>query len=196
MGQTPKAIEALNRVLNHSNVNVMALRSLSRAFSDLTYTNGLKEVAAKLETVAKANPDDYEARLGLAETYRRLQQNASAVMALEPILTNPNPNPAALRYAAQEYNDMRDIQKLEVAIEKLAKAMPDSAEAWYDLSGLKASLGKAPEALTALKRMAEISTARRKTNSAAQDLVAKARQDPAFGLLRQNPEFTQITGAK
>src|SRR5204862_3243965 len=75
--QTPKAIQVLEGVMNHPAANAMALRSLSLAFGDLQYTNGLKALAAKLEELVRKNPNDYLARLGLSENYRRLHQNAS-----------------------------------------------------------------------------------------------------------------------
>jgi len=194
--QTGKGIDALDRVVNHPAVNVMALRSLARAFADLGHTNGLQQVAAKLDGFIKANPNDFDARIGLSETYRRLHQNAAAELALEPILNDPKIDPNTLRYVAQEYNEMHDYQKLEQALEKYANAATGSAEAWYDLGALKAALGKPSDAVTSLRHALDISAARRKTNATAPDLLATVQQDPRFAMLRTNPDFIQLTAPK
>src|SRR5262249_18952652 len=120
----------------------------------------------------------------------------SAVLALEPILKDPHPDLNVLKYAANEYNEMHDYPKLEQALEKIANQLPDSTESWYQLSSLKALLGKPTEAVATLKRASEISAEHRKTNPAAPDVLAIARQDPKFALLKTNPEFMQLTAPK
>jgi tetratricopeptide (TPR) repeat protein len=194
--QLPKAIEALEGVMNNPAANPMAFRSLSLAFGDLGHTNGLKELAAKFEDWVKKNPEDHNARLVLSENYRRLHQEPSAILAWEPVLQSPKPNPTALRYAASEYNEMHNYAKLEQALEKLTKAIPDAPEAWYQLASLEAGLGKASNAIVSLKQAANITAAQRQTNPSAPDVLAIARQDPKFSVLKTNPEFMQLTAPK
>jgi tetratricopeptide (TPR) repeat protein len=194
--QTPKAIEVLEAVMNHPSANAMAFRSLSLAFADLQYTNGLKELAVKLEDEVKKNPNDSLARLGLSENYRRLHQTASAILALEPVLRNPHPDPSGLRMAATEYNELRDYGKLEQALEKLSQVSPEAPEVWYQLATLQAGLGKGSNAIASLRRAAEITTAVRKTNQSVPDVLDVARQDPKFAMLRTNAEFLQLTAPK
>ena len=46
---------------------------------------------------------------------------------------------------ARVYQSMTNWAKLETALERLVKLLPNEAESWYDLASLKAILGKAPD---------------------------------------------------
>jgi len=76
------------------------------------------------------------------------------------------------------------------------KLAPDSPEAWYDLAGLKANLGKAKEALPVLVKALELSAVRRQRDSKALDLANAARGDERFASLRQTPEFQRLVPPK
>jgi hypothetical protein len=47
-----------------------------------------------------------------------------------------------------------------------------------------------------LRHAADITTAQRKTNPAAPDVLAIARQDPKLGILKTNVEFMQLVTPK
>ena len=104
----------------------------------------------------------------------------------------PNPSPTALLLAAQEYASMHNVEKLEMALEKLVKTAPDSAEAWYDLAALKASVNKNQESLDALRRAFELSAKRRRADPKAMDMIAQAKTDPRFAAVRNLPEFSKL----
>ena len=50
--------------------------------------------------------------------------------------------PIAVLSIAQAYATLGNAAKLEAALERLTKVMPESPEAWYDLAVLKCGLGK------------------------------------------------------
>jgi hypothetical protein len=70
--------------------------------------------------------------------------------------------------------------------------MPESPEAWYDLAVLKCGVGKSPEALTSLRQALDLSAKRLKADPKARDLLASARKEERFSLLRQTPEFKKL----
>ena len=82
--------------------------------------------------------------------------------------------------------------KLEVALEKLTKVMPENPETWYDLAALKCGFGKPVEALAALRQALDLSAARLQHDPKARDLLATARKEERFAPLRQLPEFQKL----
>jgi thioredoxin-like negative regulator of GroEL len=191
--QTNQAISALEPVLQQPNVDARAARSVARAFLDLSHTTGVRQAMAKMQEILEATPSNNEARLALAETHRLLGEGVQALPILQPILDDPKADAISLRFAAAEYSQIPDFARLETALERLSAATPDSMETWYDLSGVRAHLGKTRPALDALKHAVELNIARRKTNSAVPDLVTASRQDPKFASLWKDPEFIQLT---
>jgi DNA-binding SARP family transcriptional activator len=93
---------------------------------------------------------------------------------------------------ASAYAALGFAPRVESALERLTKVMPDNAEAWYDLSAVKAQIGKPNEALPALKRALELSAERLKRDPKARDLLAAARKEDRFAALRQTPEFKAL----
>jgi thioredoxin-like negative regulator of GroEL len=194
--QTNQAIAALEPVLKQPNVDARAARAIARAFLDLGYTNGVRQAVSKMEEIVKASPTNNEARLALAETHRLIGESGQALTALQPVLDDPRADASMLRFAAAEYSQIPDFGRLETALERLSVATPDSMETWYDLSGVRAHLGRTRPALDALKQAVELNAARRKTNTAVPDLGTAARQDPKFASLWKDPEFIQLTTPK
>ena len=82
---------------------------------------------------------------------------------------------------AQAYAALGNVPKLEAALEKLTKVMPNSPEAWYDLAVLKAGIGKPAEALAALRQALDLSAKRLQRDPKARDLLASARKEERFG---------------
>ena len=70
--------------------------------------------------------------------------------------------------------------------------MPESPEAWYDLAVMRCGLGKAPEALAALRQALDLSAKRLQGNPKARDLLASAKKEERFGPMRQLPEFKKL----
>jgi tetratricopeptide (TPR) repeat protein len=150
----------------------------------------------RLEAELKNNPSNPQTAIDLAQTYLQMQQTGRAVQILDGLVGQPSPSPSVLIHAAQIYSQTRDWLKVETSLEKLVKATPESPEAWYDLAGLKASLGKANDAMPALTKALELSAARRQRDTKALDLAVAARGDERFASLRQTPEFQRLVPPK
>ena len=196
MGQTDRAIQTLDHVLNNPHVQVNALRALVPAYASMQSTAKLQVAADKLGADFRANPTDLEAGLGYAEACRDLNKPELASQALDQILNSSNLNANATLQVAQQYAALLNYQKLEATLEKLVKFVPDSPEAWYDLAALKATLNKPTEAITDLRQALTRSVQRRKQDPKARDLATEAMSDQRFAALRQTPEFKQIITAR
>ncbi|HYG33390.1 MAG TPA: DUF2723 domain-containing protein, partial [Clostridia bacterium] len=146
-----------------------------------------------LEEEVKKNPSNAQAAVDLAIILSQQPQQTSRVtQLLDSVLANPSAPAGAVIRVAQLYGQMGNWVKLEESLEKLVKAAPDSAEAWYDLAALKANLQKNAEALPALKQAIELGAKRMKSQPGARDLAAEARRDDRFAILRQTPEFKKL----
>ena len=120
-----------------------------------------------------------------------LQQTVDRLEALER--ANPtNVDANAVLASAQAYAELQNVPKLEAALEKLTKVMPQSPEAWYDLAALKASLGKSSGGPGSTAAGAGFERQRLKHNPKARDLLANARKEPRFAPLRNLPEFKKL----
>jgi cytochrome c-type biogenesis protein CcmH/NrfG len=79
---------------------------------------------------------------------------------------------------------------------RLVKLMPDNPEAWYDLSGIQATLGKTQDAIRSLTRALQLSNDRLSRQPEAKDLAAIAAKDTRFAGLRGHPEFQRLLSGK
>jgi tetratricopeptide (TPR) repeat protein len=144
----------------------------------------------------KRNPTNLQMAVEMARGYLQLQQTGRASQILDGILAQPTVPASAIVRAAQLYGQMGAWQKLETSLERLVKISPESPEAWYDLAGFKANLGKSGEAMPALTKALDLSAARLQTNAKALDLANAARSDERFARLRQTPEFQKLLPTK
>jgi len=145
-----------------------------------------------MEEEVRKNPANAQAEVQLASVYAQMQQTGRAAQLLDAALSNPAAAPNVVVHAAQIYNQLGDLPKLEMALERLTKVSPSSPEAWYDLAAMKANVGKNPEALTALAQCLALSAERLKKDPKARDLANDARQEMRFTALRTNPDFQKL----
>jgi tetratricopeptide (TPR) repeat protein len=145
-----------------------------------------------MEDEVRAHPTNYQTAFNLASAYVSMGNTDRANQILDGILNDPHAEANAVLAVAQAYNQMQNFPKLEVTLEKLVKIMPSSPEAWYDLASFKSGVGKATEALPALRQAIELSAKRLKADPKARDLLAQARSDEHFNPLRQSPEFKKL----
>jgi tetratricopeptide (TPR) repeat protein len=147
----------------------------------------------QLEKRLKDNPRDVQAAFSLASAYLQLQQTNNAYEVLDRALEISQTNVGTVLAIAQAWAQLGNYAKLEATLEKLAKAAPDSPEAWYDLAAVKATLNKPAEAIPALKNALETSSNRLARDSKSRDLRNELKQDPRFSALRTMPEFQKLT---
>ena len=151
---------------------------------------------AQQEEEVLRNPTNYPAVFKLVSTYISMQQPDRAVQVLDRVLSNPQVTPEGVLAIAQAFSQMKNYGKLETTLEQLVKLLPKEAEPAYDLAGIKASFGKAPEAIQYLGQALELSARRRATNPGAKDLLADARTNDNFAHLRALPQFQQLVAPK
>jgi thioredoxin-like negative regulator of GroEL len=194
--QPDRALAVLDRVRDHPKADASALRGLLQAYNSFGNTNGLEKTVGKLDALVRADPANFQAALGLAEGYRHLQKTEAAVQTLDQILNNPKVDPGTVLSAASSYAALNNAPRLEAALEKLTKVMPASPEAWYDLSIVKAGVGKSAEGLTALRQSLDLSARRLQADPKASNLLLTAQKEGRFGQLRQSPEFQKLVSAQ
>jgi tetratricopeptide (TPR) repeat protein len=192
MQQTDRAVLTLEGVLNHPQADAGALRGLLTAYSSFGNTAGLEKAVEKLAALTRAQPANLHAGLGLADGYRLLHKPAEANQAVEQVFNNPTVDASVVLGAAGIYNSLGNIPRLEAALEKLTKLVPDNPEAWYDLAALKSGLGKLPESLAALRQSLALNSKRLQSNPKAPDLLAMARKEERFNPIRASPEFSKL----
>jgi thioredoxin-like negative regulator of GroEL len=196
LGQTGAALQALDQVLNGSNVPTALLRSLLPVYSTLSNEPKLQKTSALLASQFQSDPANLEAGIALAESYRDLHQSQRALQILDEVIGSPNADGNVTVQAAQEFAALADYPRLEVALEKLARLEPNSPEAWYDLAALRSILGKSSASLQALRQALKLGAERRIRDPKARDLLAEVQQDPRFQAIRPLPEFRELTQKK
>jgi thioredoxin-like negative regulator of GroEL len=190
--QTDRALQVLDGVLNSPQADASALRGLIQAYSSFGNNAGLQKAVDKLEAQIRANPANFQAALALAEGYRQLKNPDAALRTLDQALNDPKIDANSVLGIAQAYATLGNASKLEVALEKVTKVMPENPEAWYDLAVLKSGVGKPTEALSALRKSLDLSAKRLQRDPKAHDLLANARKEERFAPLRQMPEFQKL----
>jgi thioredoxin-like negative regulator of GroEL len=192
MQQTGRAVQVLDGVLNSPQADPIAFRGLLQAYTSFGNHAGLQKTVDKLEALMRANPANYQAAIGLAEGYRQLQKPDEALRTLDQAFNNPKLDVGGVMGLAQAYAALGNAPRLEAALDRLTKVMPENPEAWYDLAVLKAGIGKPAEALSALRQALDLSAKRLKQDPKARDLLANAQKEERFAPLRQMPEFQKL----
>lgn len=195
-GQNEQGLQTLDAMLHDPQAQPNVYRSLLQAYSSINNTSRVQETLDKLISDFKSNPSNMEAGLGVVEGYGTLQKPDLEHRAMDELMASSNLDAGTLIQLAQQYSAENNQAKVEAAVERLVQIAPGLPEAWYDLAGLKAGLGKDREAIDALRRCFALSNERRKQNPTARDCVADALKDPRFASLRQTPEFKQLVGQK
>ncbi len=141
------------------------------------------------ENLYKADPMNLTNAFQLASLYFQLQRTNEGYQVLENLINNSNANSQAILSVANAYSQLGNAAGLEKAFARATQVMPDSPETWYDLARVQATVGKAPQSLSALKRAVELSNNRLKTNPNAFNVSKDAITNQSFGGLRANQDF-------
>jgi tetratricopeptide (TPR) repeat protein len=152
----------------------------------------LKDKVEPLHQQYKTNTNNIALAFQLVSVYLIAQQTNAATQLLEELVARPSADPSALLSAAQAYAQLFDFPRMETALQKLAAAVPDSPEAWYDLATVQATLSKNPQALQSLRKALELNQKRLTSSPGARDLRTAAASEARFAQLRQIPEFQQM----
>jgi thioredoxin-like negative regulator of GroEL len=183
--------------LDPYNVQVIGLVDNLRSIKSQMSTMAPLQVQPRMDIPAmeqelRTNPNNAQAAVQLASVYAQMQQTGRASQLLDTVLSNPTVAPNIMVGAAKLYNDLGNMPKLELALERLTKVSPESPEAFYDLAAMKASEGKNPEAMAALTRCLELTGQRLKRDPHTVDLSNNARLEARFSALRNTPEFKKL----
>ncbi|MBI4664636.1 MAG: DUF2723 domain-containing protein [Verrucomicrobia bacterium] len=152
----------------------------------------LKSMQGALEETYRADTNNVVLAFQLISIYLITQQTNPAVELVDQLVSRPQADANTLLSAAQVYNQLQNPSKMENILQRLVAAIPSNPEAWYDLAGIKAALGKSAEAITSLQTAIQLSQQRLLTQATAKDLRAEAATDPRFGGLRQDPQFQKL----
>jgi len=147
-----------------------------------------------MEQIYRNNPMNLSNAFALVTAYWQLRQSNQAMQVLDNLMNNPQADASTLVNVAYAYSQLMQIGRLELALTKLVKLMPENADAWYDLAVTQATLGKAKESLASLGRALQLNAQRLAAQSNAKDLRAYAAQDARFTNLKALPEFQQLVG--
>jgi tetratricopeptide (TPR) repeat protein len=90
---------------------------------------------------------------------------------------------------ADAYSRLNQPAKLQKALEALTRLVPDSPEAWYDLSASHAMMGQNTQAIDTLRKALELNASRLTKDLSAKDIRLTLAADERFAKLRDTPEF-------
>lgn len=151
---------------------------------------------SQLQSDFIAQPSNATKAFALAQAYMTMQNTNKVLETLDTLLKQPGLDSSAIISIAQAYLQFQQIPRLEMALAKLTEINPNNPEAWYDLAGIQAIMGKTSNALISLKRAIALSDERIKNNKSTNNLRDSLPKDTRFNMLRGNPEFEKIIAPK
>ena len=197
---SPEAVYRFVQFLTNQQRHEEAL-AIARTCLKFDPENGqIENLVHQLEQISanvKKGPEMIDAQTAFNRINDMLQkgQTNQAMMLLDQMVNSPTATPDVILLAAKGYAQALDTVRLEKALSRLVQLVPDNPEAWYDLAGLQAMLGKTKESVENLKKAIQYSEARRKTDPKARNIIAEAQKDQRFALVRQDPEIQKLLTA-
>ncbi|MFO1498780.1 MAG: DUF2723 domain-containing protein [Verrucomicrobiota bacterium] len=198
--RTDKVTEVLDMLASNPHTDVPALLSVAQAYAEMGSRVKVDSVLQKLKGKQAAlleqfstNSNNIPVAFQLVSIYLITQQTNAAVQLLDQLAERPNADPSTLLSAAQAYAQLLDAPKLERTLQKLAVAVPDSPEAWYDLATVQATMGKNPQAMQSLRKALQLNQHRLTNQPGSKDLRPVAAADVHFSPFRAIPEFQRLT---
>jgi thioredoxin-like negative regulator of GroEL len=162
--------------------------AIARLVFDL---RNIKPVGAE-EQAWKANSNNFQAGYRYAGALLSQNRRPEAIAILDSMIANPVADAQVIVSAAEMFRQMNEWPRIEPAMLRLTQIMPQSPEAWFDLAGVRAMLGKNAEALQALEAAIRANDARLRSTPQARDLRPNMMNDPRFERLRGLPEFQRL----
>ncbi len=191
-----------------ANQNIAQLEQLAAAKPDdlqaefnviMAYmgTGNTNRAIQLLQALVARKPNDFTAVASAAQAYAQLQRPQEAGRLLGTLLQKTNLDAGSLTTVAHLLSQIGDVVRLEQSLTQLTVVLPDSPEAWYDLSAIRAVMGsKNSDALKALSKAVQLSNARIATDPKASNLVKTAQEDPRLQALRTQPGYMQALQGK
>lgn len=115
-----------------------------------------------------------------------------AIEILDKLIEDPEADATTLLSVANAYQQLSLGDRLEKTFYKIVELMPDNPEAFYDLAGIQAIMGKTEDSIQNLARCLALSDQRLQTNSAANNLRQQAASDGRFDALRALPIYQDL----
>jgi tetratricopeptide (TPR) repeat protein len=143
----------------------------------------------RLEKAVDSNPTNMTQQFELAQEYFQAGQNENAYKILDGVLSNSNATLPMVMSVADAYSRLNQPAKLQKALEALTRLVPDSPEAWYDLSASHAMMGQNTQAIDTLRKALELNASRLTKDLSAKDIRLTLAADERFAKLRDTPEF-------
>jgi tetratricopeptide (TPR) repeat protein len=168
------------------------LQQLHRMKQGQAKLNQIQDTIHNLEQQFVASKTNLDVAYKLMSNYVLTMRTNEAIVVMDELLADPNAPAETILTVASAYNDLKQYDRLENALIRLVEVIPDNPEAWFDLAGTQALMGKHQLALQTLSKTMELSRARKLKNPEAVDLARKARADTRFNAMKVLPEFQKI----
>ena len=152
----------------------------------------LQAETAALEKQWAGQPTNWQTAVRLVMNLMQLQQGQRAVEVLDQIMANPQAGKNEMLFAAQAYNQLSHIPKVEQALSRLVRLAPDSPEAWFDLAGIQAVLNLQTQAIASLTESLKRSADRRAKDPKSPNLYTNLLVDEKLNSLRPLPDFNRL----
>ncbi len=125
-----------------------------------------------------------ESAFNVASSLFNSGRSNEGVAVLDSLLAKPDSDLRTLASLAQAYQQLQRVDRVETTLERYARLMPDSPEAWYQLAAVQAVQGKSSSTAGSLRKAFQMSDARLSTNAAAANLRTQLTSDPRFDFVR------------
>jgi tetratricopeptide (TPR) repeat protein len=197
--QTGRALEVLHQIESHPGADARILLSVAQSYAEMGERARLEQVIERMNTFLPGleeqyqnDPDNVQLAFTLVSIYLITHRTNDVLAIVDDWISRPVTDTSTLLSAAQVYAQLLDGPRLEKTLLRLLQFVPESAETWYDLAAVQATLDKQEEALRSLRRSIELSNKRLASDPKAHDLRATASVEPRFNALRRNPEFNRL----
>ena len=140
--------------------------------------------AASSQETFSALATNLEAAFTTASAWLQSGRSNEAIQLLDALMASPTADARTLVSLAQGFGELGRPDRMEAALARYAALVPESPEAWYDLSAIQAAQGKAATASSTLAKAIALSDGRRTRDPEARDLRAQVANDRRFDPVR------------
>ncbi|MGC8744050.1 MAG: protein O-mannosyl-transferase family [Verrucomicrobiia bacterium] len=186
IAKTCKKLDPYNAQVND------LIQKLQKWKDDTANSQKARTQLSQLQKDFISEPSNAAKAFALAQAYVSIQDTNRALETLDTLLKQPGLDASTIIAVANAYLQFQQVQRLENALSKLTEISPNSPEAWYDLAGIQAMLGKPSDAIASIKRAIALSDERLKSDKKANNLRESILKDSRFNVLRGNPDFEKI----